>query len=244
MAPVTLLLGLVSLLASAGFAATDVPAQPLARPAAVIVSDDFQRTELGKTWRVSTPTFIIVDGVLKGSHTFKGSPAANGRPARPSHGAVALVEVGRNNAIVEFKFRFAGATSINAVFDDVAYKESHGGHICRVALLPNQIRLGDDKESMRHEIVDMRKDPRRKAEAEKLIVGRVKTIPAKLEPGRWYRLRLEVVEDEMRAVLDDQPIGYLKSSGIAHPTKSRFHFTVNGGDADFDDFRIWSTERD
>lgn len=183
---------------------------------------------------------MIVDGVLKGSHTFKGSPATNGRPARPSHGAVALVQLGRQDVIIGFKFRFDGATSINAVCDDVAYKESHGGHICRVALSPTRIRLGDDKESLRHEIVEMQRDPQRRAEAAKLIVGRVQDIPIQLEQGRWYRLEIEIVGEEMRAVLDGRPIGYLKSSGIAHPTKSRFHFTVTGGDAEFDDFGLWA----
>jgi hypothetical protein len=35
----------------------------------------------------------------------------------------------------------------------------------------------------------------------------------------------------------------LKSPGIAHPTKSNFHFTVTGQDAQFDEVRIWSAER-
>ena len=46
--------------------------------------------------------------------------------------------------------------------------------------------------------------------------------------------------DEMRVTLDDKPAGYLKSPGIAHPTKSRFHFTINGQHALFDDVRIWA----
>jgi len=43
-----------------------------------------------------------------------------------------------------------------------------------------------------------------------------------------------------RVSLDDKSVGSLKSPGIAHPTKSDFHFTVTGRDAIFDDVRIWS----
>jgi len=221
-------------------AANDVPAKPLAAKGALIVSDGFDGTKLGPAWRVLTETFTVGDGSLKGVQTFWGSPAKDGKPARPAHGAVLLLEVGRKDMVIEFKFRFDGATSINAVCDDMAYKESHGSHICRVALSPTRIRLGDDKESLKHEIVEMNRDPARKAEAAKLVEGRIRDFPCKLEPQRWYRLSIEIVGDEMRAVLDDKPIGYLKSSGIGHPNKSRFHFTVSGGAAEFDDFKLWS----
>jgi hypothetical protein len=50
----------------------------------------------------------------------------------------------------------------------------------------------------------------------------------KFEQNRCYRLAMEIVGDEMRVSLDDQPVGYLKSSGIAHPIKSDFHFTASG----------------
>jgi hypothetical protein len=46
----------------------------------------------------------------------------------------------------------------------------------------------------------------------------------------------------MRATLDDKPAGYLKSPGIAHPTKSRLHFTIGGKDVVLDDVKIWAAE--
>jgi hypothetical protein len=164
-----------------------------------------------------------------------------GSQTRQEHGAVASVPVVFRDAIIEFKFRFEGAAMINAVCDDKAYTGSHAGHICRVAITPKQIRLGDDKEGvMRNDIMEMRKDPARKDEADRLLVGRGQAINTKLESHRWYRMTIEIVGDEMRVCLDDQPLGYLKSPGIGHPTKSHFHFTVNGKDAQFDDVRIWS----
>lgn len=222
---------LLALLASAcGHApAADVPAQPIAKKGALIFSDDFERTELGNAWRITTPSFTIADGMLKATQT-------------QQHSAVGMVKVGRKDMVIEFKFRLGGASSINAVCNDRDYKEGHAGHICRVSLSPKQIFLGDDKERLRHEIEEMRKDPARKAEVTKLIAGRSVGILANLEPGRWYLLGIEIVGDEMRVSLDGKAVGFLKSSGIAHPVKSDFYFSVSGKDAFFDDVRIWAVE--
>jgi hypothetical protein len=230
-------------LTGTAIAADTIPAQPLGKKTTLLVGDTFEGNTLGSAWRVLTPTFVVADGVLKGTHTFFGSPATATKPARPSHGAVLLVPVNRQDTIIEFRFRMDTATAVNAVCDDTNYKDSHAGHITRVAMTPTRIRLGDDKESLSHEIEELKKDPKRKAEVAKRIEGKVRDIPFKFDPQHWYRVSIENVGDEMRLVLDDQPIGYLKSSGLAHPTKTRFHFTVNGGEAEFDDFKIWNVER-
>lgn len=207
-----------------------VPAQSLTKKGTLIVSDDFERTELAP-WKQNCQTFTVSDGVMKGSQT------------RAEHGAVGAVHAAFKDAVIEFKFRFEGATGINAVCDDKAFTGSHAGHICRATITPKLIRLGDDKEGgMRPDIMEMRKDPKRKAEGDKLMVGRTQTFPMTIDPHRWYRLTMEIVGDEIRVSLDDKPVAYLKSPGIAHATKSDFHFTVSGKDALFDDVRISSAE--
>jgi len=224
----SILSALLALGLSAG--AADVP-RPLAGKGKQLFADNFDRAELG-AWRSVIPTFTTSDGVLKGSQT------------RADHGAVSRVKVGFKDAIIECKFRFEGATGFNVVFDDKAHKGSHAGHICRVAVAPRQIRLGDDKEGvMRNDIFEMRKDPRRKAEADKLLAGRTQAVPVKLEQRRWYRLSIEIVGEQMRVSLDDKPIGYLKSPGIGHATKAEFGFTVSGKDAHFDDVRVFAAEQ-
>ncbi|MEQ1849992.1 MAG: hypothetical protein ABMA01_00225 [Chthoniobacteraceae bacterium] len=184
--------------------AADIPAHPLASKGESIFSDDFNRAELGGNWRIGTPTFSITDGVLHGGQT------------GPGHSAVGFVKVGRKDVIVEFKMRFDRAKSINAVFNDKDYKEGHAGHICRVSFLPGRIFLADDKERLRHDIEELRKDPKRKAEADKLVEGRTLGFPNKLDPTKWYRVRIELLGDELRVSLDDRPVAHLKSSGIAH----------------------------
>ena len=208
--------------------AADAPAHPISKKGALIFSDDFERTGLG-AWKQNCQTFTVADGVLKGSQT------------RGDHGAVAAVHVAFSDAVIEFKFRFEGATGINAVCDDKAWTASHAGHICRATITPKLIRLGDDREGgMRNDILEMRRDPKRKAEGDKLVESRTKTFPMSITTGEWHRLTMEISGDEMRVSLDDRPAGFLKSPGIAHPTKSDFHFTVSGKDALFDDVRIWS----
>jgi hypothetical protein len=152
------------------------------------------------------------------------------------------VPVGAKDVIIEFKFKLGAATGINAVFNDRDFKEGHGGHLCRVSLSPRQIFLADDKERLSHAIEEMKKDPAKKAEVAKLVAGRSKSFPTKLDPSRWYQLTIEIIGDEMRVTLDGTAIGSLKSSGIAHPMKSDFYFAVSGKDALFDDVKIWNAQ--
>ncbi|MCB1209652.1 MAG: hypothetical protein KDK97_10015 [Verrucomicrobiales bacterium] len=217
---------LVLVLASLGHSA-EVPTEPLAQKGDVLFSDDFERTELGD-WKTVIPTFTVEGGVLKGVQT------------RDDHGAVGRVYRPIKDVIVEFKFKLIGSPGFNVVFDDKNFKGSHAGHICRVAIAPKQIRIGDDKEGvMRNDIFEMRKDPARKAEADKLLIGRGASVPASIEQDKWYALAVELVGDQLRVSLDGKPICHLKSPGIGHETKTSLHFTVNGPGALFDDVRIW-----
>lgn len=206
--------------------ATDVTANK----GALIFSDDFSAPEVGKAWRILWPGLTVADGALDISQV------------KPEHSAVGLVAVGGKDLVIEFKFKLGAATSINAVCNDSAFKEGHGGHICRVSLSPRQIFLADDKERLSHVIEEMKKDPTRKAEVAKLVAGRSKNIPMKLDPQRWYQLGIEIVGDVMSVSLDGKVVGSLKSSGIAHPKKSDFYLAVSGKNALFDDVHIWSAE--
>ena len=220
-------IALIAILIAAG---AQVPQQPLVAKGKLLFTDDFERSDLGE-WKSLIPTFTVGDGVLKGVQT------------RDDHGAVGRVYRPMKDMVVEFKFQLDGSTGFNAVFDDQTFKGSHAGHICRVAFAPKEIRLGDDKEGvMRNDIYEMRKNPSRKAEADKLLVGRGSSAPIKIEQKKWYQVSIEVAGDQMRVCLDGKPVGYLKSPGIAHETKSSFHFTVNGKGVLFDGVHIWEAK--
>ena len=95
---------------------------------------------------------------------------------------------------------------------------------------------------MRNDIFEMRKDPAKKAEADKLLVGRGSAVNRVVEPKKWHSVVIDLKGDQLRVTMDGEPAGVLKSSGIAHETKQSFHFTVNGPGVLFDDVRIWAAK--
>jgi hypothetical protein len=225
---------LAFLLAATGFgivSAADTAAPAPGNHGALVFSDDFNCAQLGDAWRISTPVFEISDGTLKATQTMP-------------HSAVGMVKVGRKDVEIEFRFKLGGSSGINAVCNDRDYKEGHGGHLCRVSLQPRQIFLADDKERLRHEVEEMKKDPAKKDEVAKLVEGRSIGFPMKLDPEKWYVLNMRIVDDELHVSLDGKAVGSLKSSGIAHPMKSDFYFAVSGKDAFFDDLKIWQAGKE
>jgi hypothetical protein len=207
------------LTAAASFAADlpPVPAQAIAKKKELLFSDDFERTELGKGWQQVVPTFGVENGALKGTQTRVNAPAADGKPAVVGHQAVAGNDIPTKDSVIEFRFRFAGATAVSAEFDDRKYTGSHYGHICMARVTPESVILIDQSEgSMRNDIIEMSKDPAKKDERNKLLVGRSATYPVKLDPEKWHTFVLETVGDTMRVTVDGTPAGFLKSPGIAH----------------------------
>jgi len=222
-----------------------VPSKPIAEKGDLLFSDDFEGAEPAKVWHKVVPTFSVENGVLKGVQTRdKDVPATGGKPAVRAHAAVHGLEIPTRNSVVEVKIRFGDATTMMDVeFDDRKYKGSHYGHICRAQVRRTGVTLIDERDGgMRSDIYDMKKDPARKAEIAKLVAGRSVTFPLKIETGRWYTLVVETVDDAMRVTLDGKPAGYLKSSGIAHATKSKIELGVAGKGGEFDDLKVWNAE--
>lgn len=207
--------------------AADTVPGPLAKKGELLFSDDFERHNLGK-WKVIIPGFKVAGGVLVATQD------------KVDHGSVGRVYLPMKDLVMSFRFKLAGSARFNVVFDDKNHKGSHAGHIARVAFAQRQIRLGDDKEGiMRNDIFKMRRDPKRKADADKLLKGRGSNVRADLKQDRWYSATIEIVGAEMRVSLDGNPIGYLKSPGLAHATKQSVHFTVSGSETHYDDVKIW-----
>ena len=237
------------LVSSVAFAAElpTVPAESIAEKGEVIFADDFAGSERPKEWHRVVPTFEFVDGALKGTQTRDVTiPAQNGKPEQRAHAAVHGLEVPTSDSVVECRIKFDGATMIDVEFTDRKYTGSHYGHICRAQVRPDKVTLIDERDgNMKSEIYAIKNDPARKAEVAKLLVGRSATFPlkTKLETDRWYDLVVETVGDEMRVVLDGKPVGYLKSSGIAHATKSKIELGVAGKSGWIDDVRVSAARR-
>lgn len=221
-----------------------VPAGSIAKKKELLFADDFQGAAPAKVWHKVVPTFVVENGALKGAQTRdKTIPAANGKPEVKAHAAVHGLEIPTQNSVVECRIRFAGATMIDVEFDDRKFTGSHYGHLCRAQVRLNGVAIIDERDGgMRNDIRAMRSDPSRRSEVAKLLVGRQVAYPAKLEAGKWYKLVVETVGDEMRVTLDGKPAAYLKSSGIAHAAKSKIELGVAGKDGWFDDIKVWNAE--
>ena len=221
-----------------------VPAESIAKKKELLFSDDFEKAEPAKQWHKVVPTFVFEKGVLKGTQTRdKDVPAADGKPAVTAHAAVHGLDVPTKDSVVEVRIRFEGATMMDVEFDDRKYTGSHYGHLCRAQVRLTGVTLIDERDGQQNEEINaMKKDPARKAEVAARLKGHSATFPAKLEPGRWYTLVVETVADEMRVTIDGNPAGYLKSSGIGHPTKSKIELGVGGKDGLFDDIKVWNAE--
>lgn len=221
-----------------------IPSQPVARKTALRFADDFAAAEASPLWHRVVPTFVREQGALKGTQTRdRDQTSADGQKVIKAHAAVHGLELPTRDSVVEARIRFDGATMIDVEFDDRKYTGAHYGHLCRAQVRLNGVTVIDERDGgMRNDIRAMRQDPAKKAEVAKLLQGRQVTYPAKLEAGRWYTLVVETAGDEMRVMIDGWPAAYLKSSGIAHATKSKIEFGVAGKDGWFDDLKVWDAE--
>jgi len=242
-------LALTCLITSAAFAADApklpaIPAKPIAKKKELLFSDDFKGTDHDKRWHRVVDTFTFEKGALKGTQTRdKDIPAADGKPEVKAHAAVFGLELPTKDSVVEVKIRFAGATRMDVEFDDRKFTGSHYGHLCRAIVALNGVTIMDEREGSQNEAIKaLRADPSRKDEVNKLMAGKSATFPGKYEAGKTYTFTVETVGDEMRASIDGKPVGYLKSPGIGHPTKSKIELGVSGKDGYFEDIKVWNAE--
>ncbi len=239
-----ILLTSVASIASIAADLSAIPEASIAKKKEVLFSDDFEGAEPAAVWHKVVPTFAVEKGTLKGTQTRdQNIPAADGKPAVVAHAAVHGLEIPTKDSVVEVKIRFDGATMIDVEFDDRKYTGAHYGHLCRAQVRLNGVTIIDERDGgMRNDIREMRQDPAKKAEVAKLLEGRQVTYPAKLETGKWYTLVVETVGEAMRVTIDGKPAAYLKSSGIAHATKSKIELGVAGKEGFFDDIKVWNAE--
>jgi hypothetical protein len=219
-----------------------IPTESLTEKKELLFSDDFESATPAKPWHRVVDTFSFENGTLKGAQTReKDMPSKDGKTVIKAHAAVYGLEIPTKDSVVEVKIRFEGASMIDVEFDDRQFKGAHYGHLCRAQVRLNGVTIIDERDGgMKNETREMRNDPTKKKEVAELLKGRQITYPAQLEVGKWYTLVVETVGDEMRVTIDGKPAGYLKSSGIAHATKSKIELGVAGKNGFFDDIKVWN----
>ena len=221
-----------------------IPVEPIAKKKELLFSDDFEGATPDKRWHRVVDTFAVEKGMLKGTQTRdKDVPAADGKPEVKAHAAVYGLELPTKDSVVEVRIKLEGATMVDVEFDDRKFTGSHYGHLCRARVGLTGVTIMDEREGSQNEAIKaLQKDPAKKAEVAKMMAGKSATFPAKFEASKWYTFTVETVGDEMRASIDGKPVGYLKSPGIGHATKSKIELGVAGKDGFFDDIKVWNAE--
>lgn len=199
----------------------------------VIFQDSFDRRELAAPWQIRLAQFTLRDGHLVGHEV-----PENG------HGAVLRADLPFEDAIFEFDFKLTDGKSFNFVLNDKNCSTVHAGHICRVSFSGRQVRIADDKEGAMNNEIRARllvlDDP---SQREAILKGRYKQFPVELSSDDWHHASVSIIADHISVSIDGKEIGSLTSSGIGHPTKTDFGFTVVGNEILFDDVRVWSVQQ-
>jgi hypothetical protein len=217
--------------------AAEIPAQPLGELGDQFFAEDFAKAEFGKgkRWFQVVESAGVDEESLWGRHT------------RADHGAAAgsTVPLPDGNLVFECRFKAGDKVVVGFGFDDKTCKEVHAGHIARVIVSPKRLTLHDDRQGvMRQDIYELRKsdDAEKKAEGNRLAAGHNATFPITLAADRWQNIRIEIVGDQMRVLLEGTPVGYLKSAGLLHAKKGDLRFHVNNGEARFDDVKVYGVK--
>jgi len=224
---------LVSLSLRQALAAESAPA--LAQQGKELFADDFNRPDLTPKWRVGKGFVTVKDGVV--------SMAEN---PDDKHAAYAYVTPNFlfKDIVAEFTVKLEGARSCSLMVNDSKYKESHAGHILKATIAPGKVNVADWKlGAMKLDIFDKMKDPATTDDEKKKLRESIKDKSADFKVAtdfsQWQTVRVEIVGDEMLVSIDGKPAGYLKSEGIAHPTKNAIGFEVGGKSALIKDMKVW-----
>jgi hypothetical protein len=214
-------------------AADDQPL--LGKPGKLLLEDDFSRAELAPRWKIGMGFFTVQNGVV----TAAENPA-------DKHGAYAYVDphFPYRDFVAEFSVKFAGGKSCSFRMDDTDYQGSHAGHIIRATITPTSVQLDDSKfGSMKTDLYEKAKDPNTTPEEKKQVQAAMRAKAASfrvnLDLTKWHQARVEVIADEMLMSIDGKPVAYLKSEGVAHPTKNAVGFTIGGQSVQFDNLKLW-----
>jgi hypothetical protein len=213
-----------------------IPAHALAEKEALVFSDDFSTDRFSSTWMERVKSAGVENGVMFGRQT------------TTEHGSVASMKLDLpdGNLICECRVQFERNVTVAFSFDDMKHPDSVAGHIARVTLEPQLVKLHDDKEgAMNRKLAALRRsdDPVAKAAAEEEIKRHTLLVPMRVETQRWHAVAIEIAGDQMRVTLDGQQVGFLKSAGLAHEKKPDLKISVSGKQALFDDLCIWSVRR-
>jgi len=193
-----------------------------------LFSDDFNKSKIGKDWKVSKGDTKIVDGRLSTEEL-----------PEDGHGAVNTVMVDFGDVVIDFDFELGDAKGAGLLMGDTKLKTSHAGHVCRVGFHPKRIELSDDMTGVMNLELRAKKDhPKFKKTFKKYLESRKSVVDYSFRKGKTYHINVQVKGDVMTVRIDGEVVGSLKSEGIGHASKNRINITAGGGRAFYDNLVI------
>ncbi|MBI1374104.1 MAG: DUF1080 domain-containing protein [Phycisphaera sp.] len=195
----------------------------------VVVQDDFSGPAFDKKWRFYSAESTLEDGKVHAK-------------MKPGHGAVQNVNV-EAGADFEVTVRFKPVdknVGIQITFNDREYKESHAGHICRVAFSPKGVKFQDGKYGVfSNKVYEQKEKDGTLNEASKAIIAaHQKLVDFPMTSGDWVTATVRVKGDLMELLVDGKDVGSYRSDGIAHETKRNVAFVVGKDEMYIDDVMI------
>ncbi len=178
---------------------------------------------------VCVPQFFLLRTVFLREHRLVTSRFLQWKANRPSQrtprcmASKSRPRIAWSNA----KVRFDGATMIDVEFDDRKYTGAHYGHLCRAQVRLNGVTLIDERDgNMKNDIRAMLMDRHKKTKPEAPQRPTGRPSPPSLKPANGTRSLSKPSAMKCACPSMANRPGYLKSSGIAHETKSKIELGV------------------
>lgn len=142
---------------------------------------------------------------------------------------------------VELRFMLEHKDDILGLnFADLKFKEVWAGHLFVARISTKNFQLQDLKTgNMDLKIREQRQAKTLTPELQAMLKTKAKSVPNKLQTGKWYKLTVEVLEDTLSVAIDGERVASFSSEGIAHPTKRTLRLAVPRN-AVVDDVKIYS----
>ena len=230
------------------------PAEPdaPAAPGAVLLEDDFDRTErddakeqVGGGWATNSKSRAgghkqvdLIEGDGGGAIHVTMHPTAD-------HGVSVRHDLSAPYAdgTLTLRFKLPPGGDLGVDLADMRENSVHAGHLLLVRVRPNRVELRDHKAGL----MNLARRERRLSNAltpedEQVLKDTVTRFPADLAVNQWHTLSMTTAGDVLSVAIDGEPVGRLKSAGIAHPTKRTVRLAVNS-EAWVDDVKVVAAPR-
>ena len=216
----------------------------LIESAKLIFEDDFNRIEkddskeeLGKNWVTNSKSRAkgqkqcdLTGGTVKITMAKVADHGVSMRHDAPFH-----------NGIIVCRFKFSDSKGIKFNFNDPAAKKiTWAGHIAGIDVRPSKITIEDHiTGKFDLKIREMRKDPKRKKEAAKILKDKQKSFSAKVDANKWHDIIIVFQGPKVVTYINSKKIGEFSSEGLNHKVKQNLAFAISSS-VEVDDLKIYS----